>query len=451
MNTVFRAGIALFFACAMIVPLFAQESPAVSAPADQSAKKENDDLDPASREKVKAALEKFTKSDFEGSLTILKELAAANPKVIAPRLIQAEWFRASKNERAFRVCLENATEESPADPGAFLILGELALQRGELTASELLFSKAETVLANYNANPDRKKSMGIKLLNDQASLAQVRGRWDQMQTILGELRKIQGDTPELCRLIGYSFFQKKEDDSARQWLQHADKISEGKGAPADAIMAQYYINRGDMEKAKASLAAAMAANPASVDVLKLSIMMALGEGDTETAWTNVQKLCSEKPDLLDAQKLYGNVALYRADYTAAEQAFQKVVNIAPADTEAANGLALALCEQQDPEKKKRAIQYASNNLQKQENNRDFLATYGWCLFQVGNLQNAITILQRSAADGRMSQAAAYYFSLIISKDASKKEQAAKLLQAALNNKQPFVKRKAAEELLKSLN
>lgn len=440
------------FASLMIAPVWSQQPSATPADkqAENTAKKENDDLDPASKEKVKSALEKFTKSDFDGSLQILKELAATNPKVIAPRLIQAEWFRASKNDRAFRVCLENATEESPNDPGAFLILGELALQRGELTAAELLFGKTEQILANYNANPDRKKSMGIKLLNDQVALAQVRGRWDQMQTILGQLRKIEGDTPDLCRKIGFSFFQKKEDDNARQWLQHADQLSKGKGTPADALMAQYYINRGDMEKAKASLTSAMAANPASVEVLSLSIMMALSEGDTDTAWNNVQKLCAEKPDLIDAQKLYGNVALYRADYNAAEQMYQKVVNTAPADTDAANGLALALCEQQDPEKKKRAIQYASNNLQKQENNREFLATYGWCLFQIGNLQNAIAILQRSAADGRMSQAAAYYFSVIISKDASKKDQAVKLLQAALNNKQPFAKRKAAEELLKSI-
>jgi len=148
-------------------------------------------------------------------------------------------------------------------------------------------------------------------------------------------------------------------------------------------------------------------------------------------------------------KTYGRVALFRSDYRRAEAAFQEAVQQSPLDTDASNGLALALCEQGDEEKNKRAVQYAAGNVQKQQNNRDFLATLGWVLYRTGQPDEAIQVLQQSTADGQINAASAYYFAVVLN-DKGQTEQAKNFLEAALSTQPPFAKRTEAEALLKKL-
>lgn len=426
------------------------EAPAAPAATATTADETKSELDAASQEKVKEAAEKFNKSDYTGSLNLLKELAEANPKITPARLIHAQWFAQLKNEKAVLLCLEAAAHENSDDPEAFLLLGEIAFKRGELMAAELLLDKAEVVLAAYKANPTRQKNLASKLLNTKNALYSARGDWDKAQNVLAQIQKVTGDSAELSQRIAYTFFQKKDDESARKWLEHSQQLAGEKGAPASAVMAQYYIARGDVEKAKENLALAEKSNPKSVYVLSLATNLALIDNNLDLAWTNAQKLLSEQPDNPQILKTYANVAMYRNDYANAEQAFQKATIAAPADVEAQNGLALALCEQQDPEKKKRALQYAVANIQKQNNNREFLVTYGWCLHQNGQKEEAMKVFQQAAADGRMSQAGAYYQAVIMM-ELGKKENAQKLLEAALASKKLFSTRSQAKALLKQIS
>ncbi len=452
MKTAMKVFLGLFLTSTILFLGNSTEAqPAATAPAETTVTPSAVDntIAPASQAKLKEAVEKFNKSDIKGSLESLKELVIMEPKMRPPRLIHAQWFAQLKNEKAFRMCLEVAANESPNDPESFLLLGEIALQRGELMAAQLLFQQTESVLANYTSNPERQKNIVKKLMQDKLVLYQARGDWDQMQIVLGQLRELEGDSAEICQKIALTFFQKNEESNARQWLQHAEGLAGDKAVPADVFMARFYLGRNDVAKAKESLAAAQVSNPKSAEVMTLAIVIALSENNVETAWKNAQSLTSTRPNDLGVWKTYGNVALYRSDFTAAEQAFQKVIKEAPADYEAVNGLALALCEQKDVEKKKLALQYAATNIQKQENNREFLSTYGWCLYQLGQKDQALKALQHAAADGRSSQANAYYLAVILA-EKNQKDQAKNLLQTILKGKQSFAKRDTAAQLLESL-
>ena len=449
----------LFLAAAATVgmtnSIYAQNQPAAAATAAPAA--EAAEAAPASEVKlskeaekqVNAALDKFKKSDVQGALEALKAVYQANPQMRPPRLVLASWFTQLKNQRAVRLSLEMATEETPNDPEAYVILGNIALAQGEFTAADLLFTKAESLVPGYTANPERAKQLKRQYLNGKLSVADARKRWDDVQAILAALIEIDGQTAELSRKTGISFFQKKEDESARQWLLHAEKLSEGKGMPADAILAQLYLQRGDNDKAKASLDAALAANPNKPEVLILSVAMALNQNNLDLAWKHAQTLNSKNPDNIAAVKTYGNIALYREDYAAAEKAFDGAVKKAPNDLEAANGLALALCEQKDPAKQKKAVELATANAQKQPRNRDLLATLGWTLFKSGDDAKAKQVLQQAAASGQVTSATAFYFASVLNKE-GKKDEAKKLLTAALASKTPFMKQKAAKALSDSL-
>jgi tetratricopeptide (TPR) repeat protein len=276
----------------------------------------------------------------------------------------------------------------------------------------------------------------------------ARQRWPDVQAALLTKIKAEGETAELDRAIANALFQQNQDAKAREMFLRADKLSDGKGLPADAAMSQLYAARGDLQSAKQSLDAALKANPKSTPVLLLSINNALAENDLDAAWKLVQQLYQEDKSV-EVLKTYGRVALFRSDYRRAEAAFQEAVQQSPLDTDASNGLALALCEQGDEEKNKRAVQYAAGNVQKQQNNRDFLATLGWVLYRTGQPDEAIQVLQQSTADGQINAASAYYFAVVLN-DKGQTEQAKNFLEAALSTQPPFAKRTEAEALLKKL-
>ncbi len=428
-----------------------QQVPASAQPQSAPAAQQQDgalELTPEENAKYKEALELFNKQDLQGALNALRQLADGNPAARPPRIIMAFWFAQLNNTRAARIMLETATEEDPNDPEAYLSLAEISLREGELTAAELLTIKGEEKLARYDANPQRKQAMTSKATSLKIAYSNARRRWADVQTALLAKIKAEGENADLDRAIANALFQQNQDAKAREMFLRADKLDDGKGLPADAAMSQLYAARGDLENAKKSLDAALKAYPKSTPVLLLSINNALVENDLDAAWKLVQQLYQEDKGA-EVMKTYGKVALFRSDYKRAEVAFQEAIRQTPLDTDAANGLALALCEQGDEEKNKRAVQYAAGNVQKQQNNRDFLSTLGWVLYRTGQPDEAIKVLQQSTADGQINSAAAYYFAVVLS-DKGQNDQAKNFLQAALSAKAPFAKRAAAQALLDKL-
>ncbi|MBQ9873084.1 MAG: tetratricopeptide repeat protein [Thermoguttaceae bacterium] len=406
------------------------------------------ELSDAESAKYREAIDLFNNQDLQGALEKLRELTAGNAAARPPRVIAAQWFGQLKNPRAARIMLEAATGEDPEDPEAYLTLAEISLNEGELTAAELLAQKGAEKLAKYGANPDRKKTMESKASELKIAVSAARGRWTEVASALTAKIKSEGESAELDSALGNALFQQGKYDQARQMLDRAHKASEEKALPADAAMARLYSAQGNFDAAKTSLDAALKANPKSVPVLILSINSSLTENNLDDAWKRVQQLYQEDKSP-DALKTYGRVALFRSDYKRAEAAFQEAVRQSPLDSEASNGLALALCEQGDEKKNERAVQYAAGNVQKRQNDRDFLATLGWALYRSGRQDEAIKVLQQSTADGQINAASAYYFAVVLS-DKGQNDQAKKFLEAALGTKTPFAKRSEAEALLKKL-
>jgi len=394
------------------------------------------------------ALQRFNQQDVAGALDALRELTTNNPAARPPRLIMARWFMELKNVPAMRASFELATEENPEDPEAYYCLAETALSDGELTAAELLVRKGDELLAKYNANPTRQKSMLGLSCKLKLAYADARKRWSEAQEAILGLIKLNGETAELDRAYARILFQQEQDAKAREMFQRADKLAKGEGLPTEAAMAQLYASRGDAANARRSLDAALKSYPTSTPVLLLSIMNALNENNLDSAWNLVQKLYQENKSV-EVLKTYGKVALFRSDYPKAEAAFQEAVRQSPLDAEATSGLALALCEQGDEEKCKRAVQYAAANLQKQARDRDFLATFGWTLYKAGQIDDAMKVLQQSAADGQVNAASAYYLAVILN-EKGQKDTAIQLLKAATSTAPPFVKRAEAAKLLATL-
>ena len=409
--------------------------------------------DPEIQKELEKAVAAFNASQFAEALNVLKSLHEKHPEIVPPRIILAQWFAKSNLGNAVRANLEMGTEEVPQDPEAFLLLAEISLKQGSLTAAEALLQLADAKLKAYSVNPLRKKNLSSSLRRVTTDLYEGRQRWPQMEENINRQIEADGRTPELLRKKGVAIFQQKKEDEAKKIFIEADQLekdSETKGLPADAVMSQLYLLRGDRDNARKSIEAALAAHPNSKEVLILSIQMKINDDKLEEAKPLAEKLLADDPNSAAAKKLRATVALYLNDYATAEKLFEELLLASPLETQNANGLALALCEQDSPEKLQRALAYATENVQKDQNNSEYLGTLGWVLYKTNQLEQAATALKQSAASGQINAATAYYFARVAVKT-GKIEEAKQLLAAALQGGNQFAKRRDAVQLLNELS
>jgi cytochrome c-type biogenesis protein CcmH/NrfG len=114
-----------------------------------------------------------------------------------------------------------------------------------------------------------------------------------------------------------------------------------------------------------------------------------------------------------------------------------------------NGLALAQCEQGDPQKLQRALEYARENVRKNQQETDHWATLGWVLYKANQWEASEQALQQAGATGRVNAATAYYLSRL-AMQTGRIAEAVQFLEAALDTSAPFAKRRDAVKLLNEL-
>ncbi|MDR2170764.1 MAG: tetratricopeptide repeat protein [Planctomycetaceae bacterium] len=419
--------------------------------------KENNITDPVVKAELEKAVEAFNKSKFPETLDILKTLCANHPEIAPPRVIMAQMFAEAKLGDAVRANLELGTEETPDDPEAYLLLGEIALRQRSLTAAELLLKRAAEKVQAYSANATRKKNLTSSLMRVFSDLYEVRQRWEQMEKCVNEQIQFDGQNATFLRRKGIAVFRQNRDDEAKQLFLQADQLDKEnkefgqKGLPADAAMSQLYLTRNDKDNARKSLEAALKAYPQSKEVLALSVQMRINDDQLEDAGNLSQKLLNDDQTSIPAKRLRATVALYLQDYPLAEKLFQELLLESPTDSQAQNGLALALCEQQNsPDKIKRALEYAVDNVRKNQNNSEFWGTLGWVQYQANMFDEATKSLRQSVATGSINAATAYYHARLAVK-ANKIDDAKQFLNLALQGNNQFAKRREAIQMQKELS
>ena len=429
----------------------ASASPIVSASASDSS---SIPADPAIESGIRSAVDDFNNSDFAGTLERLQMLYAGFPHLAPPRIVLAQWFAQANLGEAVRTSLEEATVETPDDPEAYILLGEILLRQRYLTAAELLLETAREKLAAYIVNAERKTLMQSSWLRNAVMLAEARGQWDVMLDLLARTIEHDGESPTLLRQKGIALFQLERDAEALTQLTQADALAResgetDSGLPAEAAIAQLYQLRGDSENTQKYLAEALTKYPTSREVVVLSIQSRINADELEDARTLAENLLSEHPAWQPAKRLLATIALYLSDYPEAERLFQELILESPMDEQIANGLALAQAEQGDLQKLQRALEYARENIRRNQQESDYWATLGWVLYKANQLEAAGEALRQAAATGRVNAATAYYLARL-AMEAGQIAEAIQFLEAAINSPAPFAKRRDAVRLLDAL-
>lgn len=415
-------------------------------------------------QEVSDAWELFQKRDMAGALGKLEEAAKKYDKVPPAQVVLAQMYARVNQPLGVRASLERAVAGDPQDPHAYVLLADFDLRSGLVTEADLLYTKAAGLLNTFDKSPERKRALEPRVAGGQAAVAEARRDWATAQEHLEQLERLLGQLPDDAKgktealakameRLGRALFKQNKTQEA------LDKIKAAKEANPDGIltpgatMAILYKDADDISKASEWMKYALSQAQNDLATRLVAAQFYLETGQLDKAKDQAAAAMQINSASLQAKILRGVVALFQKDYKAAELYFESAHLQSPSNFAASNNLALALCEQDDNPKKLRALEYARTNARQYTQGRnaaEAASTYGWVLYKLKRLADAKKALDRAVSAGTFSPDTAYYYARVLA-DLDRKDDAKRLLETTLNTSSPFSKRDEAQALLNELN
>ena len=426
---------------AVAEPLSVNNLPGSDEDADSPAKK--------AIPEVQEAVTKFRLGDTTGALESLRKAAETHPELPPAQVIMATLYASAKQGEAAQNALRKATQEAPNDPEAYIMLGQGALQSKRLTEAESILEKAESLLNDFKGTQDRKERLSAITHSLLAQLAMSQKNYAAAQSQLDALLKLKPDNAKARVMLARAMFEQEKYQEATEELKKAAAEDEEILTP-DAILATWYEDKGDRKKAAELMKAALTAKPKDLKTRLQAAQWAFGIKNLEQAAEQAAIARQIDPDSLPAKLVSGNIAIFQGDYKTAEAFLTDAHLQSPANFTATNNLALALAEQDDEKKKQQAAQYASVNVRLYPKRGEPWSTFGWVMYQLGQLDQAEQALKQATQFPPISADTAYYIARV-DVDRGRKDDAMKLLERALQSTSAtFSKRADAEALLAKL-
>ena len=394
---------------------------------------------------VRDGIEQFRKGAFDDAARLFAKAAETHPELPPAQIIMFQLFVAANQAGMARMSLERAVMQNPEDPESFVILGNLALQERRMTDAELLYLKGKEVLAGFKGADSRKKIMEPQIISGLASVAEAREKWDLAKTYLESLLAVNAKDAFAMQRMARALFQLKDAKGALDKLREAKAADEKNVLTPEATLGRFYEQFGDHENAVKWMTKALKVADKDLRTRLIVAQWYLETGQIDEAKREALAAQTIEERSLDAQILLGVVYLFQKDFKESEKCFQNAHLQSPGNFAASNNLALSLCEQNDDAKKARALEYANANYQAYQKNADAASTLGWVLYKLKDLDRAELALRQAAQGGNLSADTAYYIAQI-SYDRGRKWDAKVLLEAVLKSGRPFSMRKEASEL-----
>ncbi len=419
-------------------PISSTEAPAAPATATQP-------------QEITDAIAAFKNNDLPGALKLLREAVKKNPDMPPAELIMAQLCQNIPG--GTRAYLEQAAVTAPTDPETYVLMGDFALRERRVTEAELLYQKAASLMPAFKSSAKRKAILQPRIFNGLATVAEARGDYALAQSRLEEWLKIDPKNSVALRSLARCLFQQKNPQGALEKLRAA-RNADAEVLTPEAILATYYQMSGDKENAKKYMDEAVAANPKDLKTRLTASQWGLETGQLDYAATEASAALQIDSKSLQAKVLAGVIALFQKNYPRAEQYFKAALDQSPSNFAASNNLALALVEQMDETKKRRALEYAENNYKQFANKGDpnaaeAASTCGWVNYKLGRLDQAEKAYKVAIATGQVSPDTAYYIARLAS-DRGQDETAKQWLDNAMKATGPFAMKDEAEALRKQL-
>jgi len=398
------------------------------------------------------AITRFRNGDTSGARDLLSRARQTNPKLPPVELMMGRLWGAANQSNGARNELEKAVVAYPNDPEAYLFFAETALVDHRITDCEAILQKVKPLIDAFNENLKRKRNFEIRYNSAMAAINEARNQWDAAIPYLKAWLNLDPDNVAAHQRLGTTLFQLGKPTEAYNEFDAAVKVDPKTVNPYIAL-AEMYEQAKDRPNAAKSIGYAVQKNPKDLNVQLQAARWAMVTNQLNEAQKYADKAIQIDPKSLDAKILRGEIARFTGDLKTAENYLEQAVAQAPANIQASNQLALVLVEQDDKDKKDRALQIAELNLrattQGDRANPEIAATYAWVVYKLGRTSEAEQILGKILSAGAISPDTAYYVGKIL-QDRGKTDNAIKILETAIGSPNPFAQRQATTELLAQL-
>ena len=259
----------------------------------------------------------------------------------------------------------------PRNPQAYVILGSLAQENRRFTEADLLFAKANDLLATSTVNAKRKQAMEPQALSGLAWVAEAREDWPTSQKFLESLLKVLNDLPaadgddakknrtaqtaDAMGRLARVLFQQTKAGEAYKMLKKAKDADPKDVLTPEATLAQLYEAMGGENNHKEAakwMKFALKNAPGDLRTRLAVALLALNTGDVQMAKENAEKALEIDHNSLDAKGACG-CGLVPKGLPRRRRLLRDALMQKPSAWMAKNNLALALCEQSDEQKKLR--------------------------------------------------------------------------------------------------
>jgi tetratricopeptide (TPR) repeat protein len=399
---------------------------------------------------VEEAARVFRMGDYDGAMRALQAAGKKHPELPPADVLMASWFAAAGQSSMAREASQRAALAVPNDPEPFQILGEIAVRNREIIEAGLLFEKTAAMVAAAKEPTPRLKAIKRRALNGLATVAQARQDWAAAQTHIEALLAEDPKNASALQQLGQILFMQKKEDLAVAKLREAAKLNDAL-LGAEAALAQFYHQIGDVKNAGKWMFDAIKANPRDAKTRVVAAQWSYDIGKFDQAEEQAKAAVQLEPDSLNTQMIRGLVALMRKDFKTAQEFYEKAHLQAPSNLTVTNNLALALAGQDEEPKKRLAMEYAQINARVYPDQSETHSTLGWVFYRLGRLDEAYANLGKAISLPRPSPDT-FYFTARVSADRGRKDEARMLLQSpVIKSPGQYLMRKEAEALLEELS
>lgn len=392
----------------------------------------------------------FRSGDYDSALKILQAAGKKYPDLPPAQVIMAGLFAASNQGAMARGALEQAVTDTPNDPEAYQLLGEMAMRSRQVAEAALLFEKVAALTSSAKDAAPRIASFKRRALGGLAAVAEARRDWAGAQTQLEALLAAEPKNAAALQQLGRMLFMQKKEDLAVEKFREAAKLDEAL-AGAEVTMAQLYQQEGDVKNAGKWMLEAIKANPRDAKTRVAAAQWSYEIDKLDQAEEQAKAAVQLDPDSFNGQLVRGLVALARKDYKTAQEFYEKAHLQAPGNFMATNNLAMALAGQEEESKRRLAVEYAQINSRVFPDQVEALATLGWTYYRAGRIDEAEASLRKASSLGRATPDTLYFLARVMA-DRGRKEDAKMILESpVMKSPGAYLMRKEAEALLAELS
>lgn len=401
--------------------------------------------------KIKEIIETFREGDKEKTNAALDAFADEHDDLPPGGVIMALVFSAPNQGGAQQEALDSAVKRSPADPDAFLLLGQKAVSQRRLTEAGMLLDTAGPLVEKFSADADRKRSMQLRYNRDRAILNELNKDWSAASEHWVKLIGVEDSAGVRYRNARALFYMGTADDRKKA-LEEVTKAHEmdDKAVPAPYVaIAMLFDEIKNAEETKKWYEAAEKADPEDANMHLRFAHWQWKQGDAAEALRHAEAAAKLDDENLDPKFLLGLIQRYNNEPEKAQESFVECLKLRQDVPLIRNHLALVRLDIGDATSTTMARNMAVETFQKNQRDPFTVATLGYILFKSGDQKRGLQYLQAITRSPNLSPDARFFLASTLV-DLGKTADAKKQLSQLLETPGLFAYRSQAERLLGGL-